>query len=336
VNVTVSDFFHRSGAATVGVTIHPALGLSVDASALAVGPETPVTFTAVTSGGTLPVSVSWNFGDGRVASGANATHSFASLGYYNVTAQAVDAVGAGASRVVLVHVLRVLAVSIAANWSRVDAGIPVGFVGSASGGSGTYAEYSWSFGDGNHSIASSPSHTFATPGNYTVELTVTDSAGANGTGRILLPVDPPLESSANFSPSSPAASAPVEFRASSSGGTPPISFRWLFGDGAASSNASASYTFPGGGSYTVLVWVNDSGGASELHRLTVSVPGSGAGSAASSFNLLYVAVGAVLVVVVGAAVLLLRSRRRRAPPGDAEEPPMEEPPTEEPPPDELA
>jgi PKD repeat protein len=331
VTVNVSDFLHRTGQSSVDVTIHPALGLVVNASALQVGPNVPVKFSAVLTGGTAPVTTSWNFDDGHVASGTNATHSFASLGNYTVTAQAVDAVGGAASRVLLLHVIRVLSVSIAANWTRVDAGIPVGFVGTASGGTGTYATFAWSFGDGGSSGLHAPSHIFTGAGNYTVTLTVTDSAGANGTDRLPLPVDPPLLSGGNFTPSTLSAGAPVEFHAHWAGGTPPVSLRWLFGGGATSTNASTSFTFPQGGTYTVLLWVNDSGGAAELATLTVSVPGGGAPSSSSS-NLLLLTVAGVVAALVGVAVvLLLRSRRRRAsPPEPAEELPTEELPPEEP------
>jgi serine protease len=36
--------------------------------------------------------------------------------------------------------------------------------------------YSWNFGDGNSDVGESPSHTYAAAGNYTVTLTVTDTA----------------------------------------------------------------------------------------------------------------------------------------------------------------
>jgi outer membrane protein assembly factor BamB len=53
---------------------------------------------------------------------------------------------------------------------------PVQFTGSATGG---YRPYSWlwNFGDGQTSNLQNPTHSYTTPGNYTVTLTVTDNSG---------------------------------------------------------------------------------------------------------------------------------------------------------------
>jgi len=50
----------------------------------------------------------------------------------------------------------------------------VAFFGAAYGGNGSYA-FSWDFGDGNTSEEQNPFHAYASPGNYTVILTVTDA-----------------------------------------------------------------------------------------------------------------------------------------------------------------
>jgi subtilisin len=45
---------------------------------------------------------------------------------------------------------------------------------------GSVVTWSWAFGDGNTSTAQNPSHTYATDGTYSVNLTVTDDDGATG------------------------------------------------------------------------------------------------------------------------------------------------------------
>ncbi len=55
-------------------------------------------------------------------------------------------------------------------------GVPIQFYGSATGGVPPYS-FHWDFGDGNESYEQNPIHAYASEGNYTVTLTVTDSFG---------------------------------------------------------------------------------------------------------------------------------------------------------------
>ena len=43
---------------------------------------------------------------------------------------------------------------------------------------GTIASYAWDFGDGATGTGTTPVHTYASPGDYTVALTVKDNSGA--------------------------------------------------------------------------------------------------------------------------------------------------------------
>ena len=47
----------------------------------------------------------------------------------------------------------------------------------------------WEFDDGTRSAEPKPSHTFATPGLYSVALTVTDADGARARNQLLIAVD---------------------------------------------------------------------------------------------------------------------------------------------------
>jgi hypothetical protein len=55
-------------------------------------------------------------------------------------------------------------------------------------GDGTVDQWSWSFGDGDESTLENPSHLFDSPGNYNVQLTVTDNDGAVDTVTVLVQV----------------------------------------------------------------------------------------------------------------------------------------------------
>jgi len=64
-----------------------------------------------------------------------------------------------------------LSVSISASTTSGNAPLTVSFSSSVSGGTGSYS-YSWTFGDGGTSTSANPTHTYNTPGTYTVQLTV--------------------------------------------------------------------------------------------------------------------------------------------------------------------
>jgi len=55
-------------------------------------------------------------------------------------------------------------------------GTPVGFIGDASGGEPPY-NWDWDFGDGQQSSNKNPQHGYTNPGNYSVQLIVSDTTG---------------------------------------------------------------------------------------------------------------------------------------------------------------
>ncbi|WP_343226458.1 PKD domain-containing protein [Pseudomarimonas salicorniae] len=71
-----------------------------------------------------------------------------------------------------------------ANFSHSVNGLTVNFTDTSSDADGTIVSRSWSFGDGSHSNAVNPSKSYASPGTYTVALTVFDNGGAQHTRSI--------------------------------------------------------------------------------------------------------------------------------------------------------
>jgi len=72
-----------------------------------------------------------------------------------------------------------------------SAPLTVHFTGNASGGTGRYVSFLWQFGDGDNGSGLSLEYTYLDPGNYTVTLNVTDSAGGWGTTFVRIHVQAP-------------------------------------------------------------------------------------------------------------------------------------------------
>ena len=105
------------------------------------------------------------------------------------------------------------------------------------------SEWNWDFGDGNSSTYQNPEHTFFTPGNYIVNLTVSNENGSSSkaVNITVLERSEPLVPAANFSTNVTTGYAPlsVQFNDSSENAS---EWNWDFGDGN-SSNIPESRTY---------------------------------------------------------------------------------------------
>ncbi|OLD79043.1 hypothetical protein AUF62_00765 [archaeon 13_1_20CM_52_20] len=146
--------------------------------------------------------------------------------------------------------------------SSTQAGQPVMFTASASGGTSPFT-FSLSFGDGSTGTGSLVTHTYSSAGSYTTALTVEDSSTPQQTATSQKEVSvtsPPPSISATFtvSPSSAEVGQSISFTASASGGAPPYSYSWSFGDGSAGTGLQVTYTYNSDGTYQVTLTVADS------------------------------------------------------------------------------
>jgi parallel beta-helix repeat protein len=146
--------------------------------------------------------------------------------------------------------------------TSIDSGQSVTFTHTGSNGNAP-ATYQWDFGDGTpNSTLENPTHLYASPGNFTVGLTVTDAdletIFYSRTGYIYAYDD--LFPDANFTVSSASiiSGQSVNFTHTGSNGNAPATYQWNFGDGMANStleNATHVYLTPG--NYTVVLTVID-------------------------------------------------------------------------------
>ncbi|MFZ9877603.1 MAG: PKD domain-containing protein [Chitinophagaceae bacterium] len=176
-------------------------------------------------------SFRWNFGDGSapVTAGTNSVfHTYSAPGTYQVTLYLVDTTYCNAP-----DSLRI-PLTIAENVKAGFTTNPIGCAPYAAVFSNTSVAgqtYSWSFGDGNTSVQSSPTHTYAQPGTYTVTLIANNPNTCNlsDTVRFTIQVlDAPL-SNFSFTPVAIQPNTPHSFTNLSSSDA--IRFKWTFGDG---------------------------------------------------------------------------------------------------------
>src|SRR5207253_6989061 len=138
----------------------------------------PVTFTATTSGGTLPYTISWTFGDGSSATGAVVSHTFTSAQSFTVTESAKDSSSpqqtVTSSQTVTVLDVQPLSIifTISAN-PLVNS--PVTFTSTTTGGNGPYT-VNWTFGDGSTGNGATATHSYSTAQSYAVTETAKDSS----------------------------------------------------------------------------------------------------------------------------------------------------------------
>ncbi len=127
------------------------------------------------------VSYSWDFGDGTVADGITVSHVYTAVGTYTVTLTVTDNGGLQDTDQATVTV-QARPVANAGPDIRVLMTIPTTLDGSASyDPDGQIVGYDWDFGDESGGAGATVNHSWASPGNYTVTLNVTDNDGLTAT-----------------------------------------------------------------------------------------------------------------------------------------------------------
>lgn len=126
--------------------------------------------------------------------------------------------------------------------------------------------YAWNFGNGRTGTGALPSYTYATPGTFTVSLTVRDQYAATGTTTQTVTI---VEPTGNQSPTAvfnPPNCSGITCTMSGVGSSDPnigdtLTYAWNFGDGTAIGTAAqVSHAYATAGTYTVTLTVTDGWG----------------------------------------------------------------------------
>jgi gliding motility-associated-like protein len=177
----------------------------------------------------------WDFGDGTQSTDQNPLHTYTSSGNFGVTIKVTN--DKGCSNVLTKPAYIKTTNGVKSDFTNSMAGVckppfSISF-SNKSTGPGTLS-YLWDFGDGNTSTIPSPSHNYTTPGNYSVSLATSSTAGCSDTlmKKDLFAI---LDIHTDFSaPDSVCIKSEAGFLNTSA--PVPVSSIWKFGDGTTSTD----------------------------------------------------------------------------------------------------
>jgi PKD repeat protein len=174
----------------------------------------------------------WDFGDSQSGVGEDVSHVYQANGNYPVMLT-VTGPGGSASRTINVNVSSGQPLAIATAIPPIGNTPLTVLFDNQSQGSWPLS-YLWDFGDGNSATDSDPAHTYQQPGNYTVDLTVTDSASPPQTSNTSLIVGvQALALNAKINTSRRSGEVPLTVLANDDSDGTINRWRWDFGDGSA-------------------------------------------------------------------------------------------------------
>jgi len=229
------------------------------------------TFTNTSTGS--PVTYLWNFGDGKTTNTQDAVKSFGAGATYTVTLTATDVNGCSSSSSQTVTIgndnYGPMAYFEIENAGSCGVGANFSFLNRADhSGAGWIPSSLWSFGDGTTSTQTFVfGKTFASTGDYTVTLTVTNQTGCTSTFSRKLRVG--TSPTADFTPVYDGCTKNVSFTNTSTSGSG-ITYSWNLGNGTTSTQMQPSTSYASTGNYNVTLTVDNLGCSSSITK-TVSV-----------------------------------------------------------------
>ncbi len=278
VTLTVTDSNGKTGTATHTLMVSDFTAPTASFTFAVDGQTVSFTDTSTPGSGTIN-QWSWNFGDGGTSTAQNPTHLYSTIGQKTVTLTITDSNGKTSTTSQTANVgVDAPTAQFTMSTSNPNVGQSVAFTDtSLPASTGTINQWSWVFGDGGTSNTQNPAHSYSTPGQKTITLTVTDTNGKTSTASHTLTVNDYVAPVASFtySPANPIVDQTVSFTDKSTPGSGTINqWSWNFGSGATqatSTNQNPSATYASEGQKIVSLTVTDSNGKTSTTTQTIQV-----------------------------------------------------------------
>ncbi|GHN01364.1 hypothetical protein WSM22_28530 [Cytophagales bacterium WSM2-2] len=228
-------------------------------------PSATVTLTNNTTPG--PWTYLWDFGDGTTSSnGGVGSHTYSTFGVYTIKLTVTHTVCSQSAT----QTITILAVPPVVNFSYNPAtgceALTVQFANQT-----LYADpstFSWNFGDGNTSKLASPTHTYSTPGKYTVSLSASNVTGQVVTTTKTDAIEVYVRAIANFKVTPVLVFIPGGSVYTSNLSQDATSFWWDFGDGETSMEIRPEHVYSKEGDFTITLVASNSFNCSDTSRMT--------------------------------------------------------------------
>jgi len=221
-----------------------------------------VTFEDQTTPAGTIVSWLWAFGDGGTSTDQHPTHVYDGLGSYNVTLTTTDNAGC-VNTATVTGAVQGIQLPTPAFISNAVLGCVGDVFTFTSQSSADAVNFLWNFGDGSTSTAQNPTHSYASVGNFTVSLTVSNSQGCDSTVTVAnyINIQHPVASFTAFPTFAFCPPLLVSFTDQSSSDA--VGWQWNFGNGSSSTIRNPSHIYNQSGVYTVTLVVTNANGCTD-------------------------------------------------------------------------
>lgn len=269
-----SHIYATTGNYTVSLTVTSDCGQDTETKTnfVAVQAGSLAQFTATPRSGCYPHSVQftdqstgtglttwfWEFGDGITSVQRNPSHTYTLGGTYTVRLTVTGACGQDVeSKSGFISVVQPPLADFTGLPRSDCVPLTVQFTDRSSGDGLT--SWQWTFGDGTTSTQQNPQHAYATPGLYSVQLTVRSDCGQNSLSKsnyIDAVSRPPTSDFGTSTLTTGCLPFLVQFTDRSTGDAV-FSWDWNFGDGSTSTERNPSHTYQKAGVFSVSLAVRD-------------------------------------------------------------------------------